>query len=290
MNHPYPEVYADPIERGCGRRKPGGLYLECGLSKRGVSPEELMYDPALVLPPGLDLINKPQILPRLCPILNAGQVIDYEPEFDLLTGQPIYDVYIWIGEEFYPSLADFVEEARIAGISRQIPRTLKVELLTRASQMVLVHPCARLRIWRDLCLPKECRQHRAAHDLAWFEQNRLSAAEEKEQWKGPCVFKAWEVLPKDEACEVITLPGEEPAYYRRVGEHTYRYSPTDEDLPGDAWDPGIFMRVQITGAALVYAQSESGEKKVNQSALERLMRGVDQHGEDAALPFYETDQ
>ena len=49
---------ADAMPRGCGdEREPGGMYLECGRSKSGVPPEELMLCPAWPIPPGLDLVN-----------------------------------------------------------------------------------------------------------------------------------------------------------------------------------------------------------------------------------------
>ena len=40
FDHNFPK--ADPVERGCGDREPGGVYCECGLSPRGRPLEEFL--------------------------------------------------------------------------------------------------------------------------------------------------------------------------------------------------------------------------------------------------------
>ncbi|MDD5547034.1 MAG: hypothetical protein PHO67_07790 [Candidatus Omnitrophica bacterium] len=53
-------------------------------------------------------------------------------------------VLIWIGKEFYPSVPAYIDEARIQGISRRIPRSFPIERLTTESRMMMVHACARV--------------------------------------------------------------------------------------------------------------------------------------------------
>ena len=50
---------AEPVERGCGEREPGGVYAECGLSPSGSPLERFLIDPPQPLADGLDLVNKP---------------------------------------------------------------------------------------------------------------------------------------------------------------------------------------------------------------------------------------
>ena len=83
---------ADPVSRGCGDREPGGVYAESGLSSKGRPLEEFLVDPPLPIPPGLDLVNKPQTWQRMLP---SG-----EPALDG-DGLPLYDLLIWVGAEFY---------------------------------------------------------------------------------------------------------------------------------------------------------------------------------------------
>ncbi len=92
---------ADPVPHGCGDREPGGVYAESGLSPRGRPLEEFLIDPPLPIPAGLDLIHKPRTWQRMLP---SG-----EPALDV-EGLPIYDLLIWVGQEHYPYVPDFLEE------------------------------------------------------------------------------------------------------------------------------------------------------------------------------------
>ena len=40
---------AIPVARGCGTRKKGGCYAECGLSDDGLPLEHFLFDPPIVL-------------------------------------------------------------------------------------------------------------------------------------------------------------------------------------------------------------------------------------------------
>jgi len=108
--------------RGCGRRKPGGLYL--------VAPGDGV--PCCKLPFKLDV----------CPTCRAGikpsrgwtwvdgdALLGYAACTDPLprrtpcpAAQPMGQVgLLWVGEKFYPTPADFTREAADMGISRRIP-------------------------------------------------------------------------------------------------------------------------------------------------------------------------
>jgi len=272
---------ADPIRRGCGdERVAGGMYLECGRSKDGVPPEELMLCPAWPIPPGLDLVNKPQVLPRM---------LDHETgqtALDAITGRAIHDVYIWIGEMYYPDVRTYVEEVRLGGISRHVSENMPVELLSRESLLYLAHPKARITNWKQLQLPRKCWKHPPRHDPD--ELARFGGLDPftLEKVKGPCVFKAWDVMEHAQGDRVIQPAGSPAAYWRQIGKtgQWFQFFPTGERV--ESWEPGFFMRVRLTCISLV----KYGDGAVNERARGKLMQAVQTHGAQQCLPFYEADQ
>ncbi|MFN6323683.1 MAG: hypothetical protein ACK4VS_09865 [Burkholderiales bacterium] len=109
-------------QRGCGARKAGGAYLCTATGSDGVPFEHFVFDP-----------------PR---------PFDYEPfRAPILFPDPnvegLNHVLIWIGEEFYPSPLDFLEELKVYGVSRRIPNEFQFEKLRPgSSKMMFVHPRA----------------------------------------------------------------------------------------------------------------------------------------------------
>ena len=140
-----PLFRAIPAPRGCGHRLPGGLYVESGLGPGGQPLDHFLIDPPLPVPAGLDLVNKPQLLD------------------DPTTGIP--HLWIWVGAEWYPYCADFIEEVRQLGASRRINHHLDLKRLVPGSRLILVHPHALNTIWQDQRLPYTCYKHRQGHAL-----------------------------------------------------------------------------------------------------------------------------
>lgn len=104
--------------RGCGTRSEGGTYLCLGIGPGGtLTVEDLILDPIKIWPGG------------------------WQRGFKILPNKMGFnDVGIFVGEEFYPSLFDFVEEARRFGISRKVPPTFPFSQLTPGkSRMVFLH-------------------------------------------------------------------------------------------------------------------------------------------------------
>lgn len=104
--------------RGCGTRSKGGVYLALGIGPGGsLTVEDLILDPVKIWPGG------------------------WQRGFKLLPNKNGWnDVGIFVGESFYGSLWDFVEEARRYGISRKVPPTFPFEKLTPGkSQMIFFH-------------------------------------------------------------------------------------------------------------------------------------------------------
>jgi hypothetical protein len=278
----FPKAIAEP--RGCGDREEGGVYAESGTSPFGSPLECFLFDPPLPLPDGLDLVNKPQLWQRVDP--GSG-----EPVLDPETNAPVHDLLIWIGAEHYPEAVDYIEETRRLGASRRLNPNMDLSKLTRRSRMLLAHPRAIIASWRELLPPQSCKKHLPYHDQIFYEHlyrdhlengEGLDATDDDER-VGPCIFKMWEVLPKDGAIETFEREGQHPLCLRRIGSTTYDYSPTGEKVT--VWEPGFILGLPITGIALIQHQDGS----VNTRAKDKLLLGMEHNGH-MALPFYQTDR
>jgi len=108
--------------RGCGTREPGGAYMAVPLGPGGSPVEAFLVDPPVAVDAaalGLSAVGTTMI------------------ERDGVTH--VLDV---VGREHYPTVAEFVDEARRLGISRRISRTAAFERLTPDSRLLLLHPHA----------------------------------------------------------------------------------------------------------------------------------------------------
>ncbi len=114
---------AVPVTRGCGRRKSGAAYWECGMSPDGRPIEEFLIDAPTLIPPGL------AVAPRGVSLITVGGVTH---------------VVDWIGAAHYPNVLDFVAEVARFGLSRRLPSSLDFARLTPASRILLVHARARV--------------------------------------------------------------------------------------------------------------------------------------------------
>src|SRR5437764_8643274 len=216
FDHDFPK--ADPVPRGCGEREPGGVYAESGLSPRGRPLEEFLFDPPLPIPDGLDLINKPQLWQRT---LASG-----EPALDA-EEQPIYDLLIWVGEEHYKYCPDYLEEVKRYGASRRLNPNLDLSLLSRSSRMILAHPHVLNTLWQEQRPPQSCKKKVPGHDTATGPDEEaadtsdeigegsnshllaqsigsrtepfLPAMSSIRTHSGPCLFKVWELIPREAA-------------------------------------------------------------------------------------------
>jgi len=198
------------MERGCGKRKPGGLYLVCTLSPFGKPIEHFLFDPP---------VEKEELSePFRAPILSQIEGRDYP------------DVFVWIGEMYYPEITDFIEEVRVKGASRRIPSGFPIENLGPGSRMVFVHPKAVIKNPEVL----------------------------------PPVLNCPKGIPEHENGEnCIGLHYYDKALTRTVGDHVY---PTWElpDMPEVEKTPGIFMWLSITGIDLVQNEDGSFNEKITE--------------------------
>ncbi|MEO9030060.1 MAG: hypothetical protein ABI413_14725 [Ktedonobacteraceae bacterium] len=265
---------AIPVPRGCGERQAGGVYAECGVGPYGQPLERFLLDPPVPMPPELDVVNKPQIWPRVLP--SGEQACDAER-------QPLSDLLIHIGAEHYPYVPDYLEETRRYGVSRRLNPNLDLSLLTTQSRMLLAHPKAIPLNWREMRVPKECRKNLPRHDQRSHAQRGPDPNQHTDRL-GPsnlCLFKLWELLPRELAQAEIDLGDELPLCLRELGSTRYEYCPTGEQVEG--WQCAFVLSVPITGFALI----QDAEGQVNERAKRALNRAYEERGEQA-LPFYET--
>lgn len=114
-----PATASAGVTRGCGSRESGGIYVECGLSDKGIDISNFMLDPVTAF------------------------------EMDTHRGQEVrerngtFHLFDHVGAKHYPTAADIYEEVRRHGASRRASPTQNFELLGPDSKMVLVHPRAK---------------------------------------------------------------------------------------------------------------------------------------------------
>lgn len=107
------------MTRGCGERVKGGIYAECLPGLIGYPIEHFIKD--------------------------APEVMDFEAMgvtpigVKLIEFGGVWHIFDWVGEKHYPYPADFIEEARVMGVSRRLSRSLAFEKLSSASRMFLIH-------------------------------------------------------------------------------------------------------------------------------------------------------
>lgn len=300
------------VSRGCGSvRTPGGVYVECGLFASSDNTrilEHFLFDPPLAIPPGLDLVNKPQLWT------------------DSATG--LTHLLIWVGAEHYPYVADYIEETRRFGASRKLSPTLDFSRLTPGkSRMMLAHPRCLNTAWEDMTLPFFCAQRscrcrrcvdleervRQYHDLTGPRIGAVSFQTSAHpssvpagvtvtevhpltdtltltetitiaRHMGPCLTKCYDLIPADagrhspwnQAIMAEEQPGGVtlPLYERQIGDTLYVYTPTGE--PTQGLTPGVFAALPITGFSLI--------KRANGTVQEHAKQVLDQTG----YPIQET--
>lgn len=115
------------MERGCGKRKKGATYIEVELGPTGIPVSWFWCEP-----PQLIDVNELGLSPIGVKILPRAGV------------EGLYDVYDIVGGEYYPNVADFVEETHRMGISRRVSTTADFEKLTEGSRLFLFHAKAHI--------------------------------------------------------------------------------------------------------------------------------------------------
>tara|TARA_Y100000593_G_scaffold496_1_gene966 strand:+ start:261 stop:1067 length:807 start_codon:yes stop_codon:yes gene_type:complete len=235
------------IRRGCGYRVEHALYACVPTGAEGVEIESFILDPPL--PWGQGHFRGPRL---------------YERQ------DGVTDMILWIGQEHYPYVSDFIEEARQHGISRRVPitRELTYSMLThRDSRILLVHPRAiyngtyRLRQTigvdePEILAPRTLRKDRMDMTGA---PNARDCDHPLCRTKSDtyCAFAGWDLSANDSVKGVHEVVDHEG--YKRVVTPSVEYlvrptvsvEGTDKD-----WRPGIFAAFPLSH--FEYVNSEGG--------------------------------
>lgn len=165
--------------RFCGEsREIGGFYAVSSLGEGGSAIENfLVCSPIPFNGDARDFIGRPCVRPRVVNTRLARSMgVDYGfmlPDDTVMspdpngndvglpvalvpnTKTPIYDLYIWIGAEYYDSPAWYIEETRVLGASRRISSQItNLDKLTFGySRMALIHPKAIVSNYQELPPP-----------------------------------------------------------------------------------------------------------------------------------------
>lgn len=108
-------------ERECGPgRTAGSIYVECGLSLTGVPIEQYLHDPPIPVDP-VQLGLSAQGVTIITDAQGTKHILDL------------------VGASHYPYPCDFIEEARVMGVSRKVPKNTDLTGITGASMLILVH-------------------------------------------------------------------------------------------------------------------------------------------------------
>ena len=188
--------------------------------------------------------------------------------------------------------------------------------------MILAHPHVLNTCWQEQRAPQTCKKRVPGHDVPAASHDEKERVRDGTDERGmahltlngtgtsrealrllmppemphtrPCLFKLWELIPREAAQTVIEVAGEEveahhtdaealPLCLREIGSTVYQYRPTGESADGLV--PGLFAALPITGFALIRSQDGS----VNERAKEKIVAGLEKRA-GHALPFYETDR
>lgn len=113
-------------ERGCGKRKKGGIYAEVPFK----DDDGLPFEHFLVCPP------IPIQDPKAYGVTPLG--------VKLIERHGVYHVFDWIGSKHYPNVWDFIEEGKVHGISRRLPKNLDFSKITKESRIIFIHSRAHM--------------------------------------------------------------------------------------------------------------------------------------------------
>lgn len=127
------------MTRGCGRRKPGGVYICTKLSPHGVPLEEFIIDP---------------------PEPYEGEKFRVPIIFEK---NGFSHLLFWVGKEFYPHPSDFIEEVRRFGASKRVPVEFPIQKLSTGSLMFCVHSRAIIGNHQVLPPPPLCPKRLESH-------------------------------------------------------------------------------------------------------------------------------
>jgi hypothetical protein len=215
------------MKRGCGTRERGGIYVETKLSEKGSPLEDFIICPPREINPddfGLSPIGG---------ILFQGQ-------------KEKVHIMDWIGKSHYPYVADFVEEVRVMGSSRRIPKNTDFSLLGLGSMVFCVHEKASIidpdiyyKDWSSQLEYQRCPQGKPGHDQPTRVHEMCSGI-----WWKDFEKPDLKMVGKDRVGMIMGM--------RKTGDLKYGPVQVRPEKSGVVYHPAIFMRLPITNIAVIH--------------------------------------
>lgn len=208
------------VERGCGFRTKGALYAETGLGPHGLPLEDFFIDPPTPIDPTTHGIS--------------SQGMTFKQD-----GAGTWHLIDWIGEKYYETAPDFLQEVKALGLSRKMNPKLDLSRLTPASRIVLLHPKGYLANAQDYHFPP---------DGTHFSGCMCEKPEHAPDQLGGvtcCIGTLWDSVPDG------VPEGSDPRLVRRTtggGSYLARLDP--EGVAPD-WRPALIARFPIGRFAVV---------------------------------------
>ncbi len=249
----------DPRPRGCGDRARGGIYACSGFSPDGRPIEHFLF----------------------CPPHYYGEKFHRAPKLADVGAGVNNGMITWIGAEYYQFPSDFIEEAKLQGVSRRIPATWPIDKLTLPAWLVCVHAKARLMNALSMGMttpaycPKVIHSDPARHDIGM----------------PICLGRSWELAPETNWTSPITgkKEDEEGHHTRRIGSTRYAVFPPEyalrsqaieivkgrEAIVTPAYEPGVFAIFPLTHFEYVLTKHREEDEKVLGKNTKIPMVGVE---------------
>ena len=167
----------------------------------------------------------------------------------------------WVGERYYPHVADFIEEVRRMGMSRRLPRTLDFSRLDPRSRVILIHA----RAWID-----NAADYFAAMGqwppAAWDCPKKLPEHLREDNPPNMCAGLWWWDVPADRAIPDQPAVGDFALGWRDMPSFSYlaRHSAR---LKG-AYRPAAFAALPITRLAVIRDDDQANLESAQRAKLE----------------------
>ncbi len=237
-------VFTDARPRGCGMRKAGGAYAECLLGEGGLPVLSCLVDPPIVVDEAALQIPK------------RGNV--------LREWAGAWHLFDRVGAQFYPNVADKVEEIRARGESRRLnAHSTDFSRITPESRLVLLHPRAHIvnvadyypafGNWRPA--DWRCPKHLAPHESAAHAPDEMCAG----VWWRDLVEGVTPLAQVDPTGPLVPVRRDLPA------QHYFGWARPDSVTP--LYACAIFMILPLTRIAVV--RGAHGEHEAALAAAER---------------------
>lgn len=244
------------MQRGCGFRVKGGIYLCTGLSEDGSPIEDFLVDPPTIID-----ATKLGLSPIGMKIIKRGDT---------------YHILDWVGSEYYPNVADFIEEARRYGTSRRAPSTLDFSKLGPGSRHLYVHGKAGIVNYPDY--RKAISDADESQIMATWAGGRCpkrkhdffeSPDEFSERGKGDqCLGWCWQDIEGGKPSRNFLSDPEwdRPRRVVRVMPSLYYYGYSRPADITPEYTPAIFMSLPITSIQIVKGGNDEKAKEVASKA------------------------